>query len=119
MRSTNKEVISKIHQYILETVYTSEEEQFKTFEDAAKYLLKEFERVSGHQFNLRKFPNNQDRFLDYLQGVPFYFPVYDYQVEEILNSFGINPENKKYPSSKMWQTFAALIFREINKTIKK
>lgn len=41
--------------------------------------------------------------------------VYDYQKEEFLNSLGINPEGKKYPTEKVRHLYAHLIANEISK----
>lgn len=115
LRTNSKEVKERVRKYILETVHDDKEQEYKTFEEAAKKLKKEFNRVANFPNNIKRIPNNVDRFKDYLQGVPFWFPVYNSDVEDILNGFGINPEGKEYPSDKMWNLFALLIYREIEK----
>lgn len=114
MRTNSKEVKNKVRQYIIDTVYDNNENNFKSFSEAATFLKNDFIRVADYKFNLKRLPNNQERFLDYLQGAPFYFPVYNDEVETFLNSLGINPQNKKYSSDKMWNLFSLLIFRELN-----
>ena len=114
-RTNSKLVKEAVKTYIFETVYDDNENTYKSFPEAAKRLHDEFKRVANHPYNLKRLPNNTDRFLDYLQGLPFWFPQYDDDIKEFLNSLGINPENKIFESSKMWNLYALLIYREIAK----
>ena len=114
-RTNSKIVKEAVKQYIFETVYDDNENTFKTFEEAAKHLKNDFNRVANHPYNMKRFPNVVNRFLDYLQGLPFWFPGYNSEIEEFLNSLGINPENKEFSSDKMWNLYALLIYREIEK----
>ena len=114
-KTNSKEVKEAVKQYILQTVYDDNENEFKTFELAAKHLKNDFIRVANHPYNIKKFPNVVNRFLDYLQGLPFWFPQYNDDVKDFLNSLGINRENKEYSSDKMWNLYALLIYREIEK----
>lgn len=113
--STNsKEVKNAIRQHILECVYDYEtEETFKTIEESKKYLYQQFNSIAGHPYNLKKFPNEQERFADYMGGIPFWFEFETYKIEEFLNGLGINPEGKEYDSNKVWQLYTYLIFREL------
>lgn len=115
--STNsKEVKTAIKQHILECVYDYETEtNFKTFEEAKTYLYEEFDRVAGFAYNLNRYPNEQERFADYMGGIPFWFEFETYKIEEFLNGLGINPENKQFDSSKVWSLYTYLIFRELKK----
>lgn len=114
--STNsKEVKEAIKNHILECVYDYEENTFPTLSQAKKHLLQEFERVAGHEYNLRKFPNHQARFADYLSGIPFWFEFETYKIEEFLNGLGINPEGKEFDANKTFQLYSYLIFRELSK----
>lgn len=114
--STNsKEVKEAIKRHILECVYNYEEKTFNTLQEAKKHLNSEFERVAGHAYNLKKFPNNQDRFADYLSGIPFWFEFETYKIEEFLNGLGINPEGKEFDANKTFQLYSYLIFRELSK----
>lgn len=114
--STNsKEVKEAIKQHILECVYNEGEENFETVEKAKMYLYADFERVAGHAYNLKRFPNEQERFADYMGGIPFWFEFETYKIEEFLKGLGINPEGKKYDSNKVWQLYTYLIFKELKK----
>lgn len=115
MRTSMKPVKLAIQAHILESVYDYEENQFATIKDAATHLNSEFIRVAGHEFNLKRYPNHVDRFVDYLQGAPFNFEFENYKLEEFLNGLGINPKNKVYSSSEMWNLYGLLIYREMIK----
>jgi hypothetical protein len=114
MKSNSKEVTVKIRAHILECVYNETENPFKTFEEAKNHLKSEFERVSNHAYNLQKFPNEAKRFCDYLQGLPFWFLFYSEEVNDFLNSLGINPNNKKYNSEVSFGLYSNLIFNQLN-----
>lgn len=113
-----KNVVKKqIEQHILDCVYDYSENQFNTLQDACKHLYSEFERVANHEYNLRRIPNNQLRFQDYLQGIPFNFHFSNYDIETYLNSLGINPNNKTYDTDKMWHTYSYFIYSVMLKNI--
>jgi hypothetical protein len=115
LKTNSKQVKDAVKQYILQTVYDDSENIFLDFKDAAKWLNDDFKRVANHKYNLQRFPNDVNRFSDYLQGGPFWFPVYTFEIVNFLNSLGINPENKDFDSDKSTYLFALLIYREINK----
>ena len=113
LTSNSKEVREKIRQHILDSVYDENEEEFDTFGQASKELAEEFKRVADYSNNLQKIPNNQNRFRDYLLGIPYYFEFENYKLEEFLNGLGINPENKEYDYDQMHKLYSSLIWREI------
>lgn len=114
MRSNSKAVRDKVKKHILESVYDENENEFKSFDKASEYLTEEFKRVADYPNNKHRFPNDQERFTDYLRGIPFHFEYWDDSIEEFLNGLGINPKNKKFSSDRMWHTYGALIWREIS-----
>lgn len=115
--STRSTIVKEaIKKHILECVYDyNTEENFKTFEEAKTYLYNEFNRVSGYAYNLKMFPNEQDRFNDYMGGLPFHFEFENSEIEKFLNSLGINPENKQYDYTKQYKLYTYLIFKELKK----
>ena len=113
--STNsKEVREAIKKHILENVLDENENEFKNIDEASQYVADEFKRVADYPYNLQKYPNNQKRFTDYLQGIPFGFYFYNDDIENFLNGLGINPSGKKYSSDKMWDLYGALIWKEVS-----
>ena len=112
MRTNSKEVRNAIKNHILECVYDFYGNNFATLKEACNHLYNEFDRVANYENNKKIFPNEQKRFEDYLQGVPFYFHYTNEDIETFLNSLGINKEGKKYEPSKMWNLYAYLIYSE-------
>tara|TARA_R110002020_G_scaffold44348_6_gene128012 strand:- start:1574 stop:3112 length:1539 start_codon:yes stop_codon:yes gene_type:complete len=114
VRTNSKAVRDKVKKHIMDSVYDYNEEEFKDFDGASEHVVSEFKRVADYPNNLRKFPNHQERFQDYLQGIPFNFEFENYKIEEFLNGLGINPDGKEYSSDQMWRLYSYLIWREVN-----
>lgn len=112
MRTNSKEVRNAIKNHILECVYDYSENKFATLKEACNHLYNEFDRVSNDAYNKKRFPNEQKRFEDYLQGIPFNFHYTNEDLENFLNSLGINKDGKKYEPSQMWNLYAYLIYSE-------
>ena len=112
MRTNSKEVRNAIKNHILECVYDYSENNFATLKEACNHLYNEFDRVANHEYNKKRIPNEQKRFEDYLQGIPFHFHYTNEDLENFLNSLGINKDDKKYEPCKMWNLYAYLIYSE-------
>ena len=112
MKTNSKEVRNAIKNHILECVYDYSENNFATLKEACTHLYSEFNRFANFANNKKRFPNEQKRFEDYLQGVPFHFHYTNEDLENFFNSLGINKEGKKYEPSKMWNLYAYLIYSE-------
>jgi 5-formaminoimidazole-4-carboxamide-1-beta-D-ribofuranosyl 5'-monophosphate synthetase len=115
MKTNSKEVKELIKKHILESVSNNEGKYFTSLNELKEHVKNEFNRVANYPANLRQFPNNQDRFSDYLNGLPFNFLFYYSDINDFLNSLGINPENKEHSDEKSVKLYHYLIFREINK----
>jgi len=113
MKTNSKEVRKQIREHIMDNVTDGEGNNYQTFEEAKKRLLSEFHRVANYPNNLQRFPNNQDRFSDYLQGIPFNFEYSYWEIAKYLNSLGINPTGKEYDSGKSVKLYHYLIWREL------
>ena len=113
MKTNSKQVREKIRLHILDCVTDDDGHTYATFEEAAARLLSEFERVSGYDHNVRRLSNAQDRFQDYLMGIPFDFEFMDHKITDFLESLEINPTGKKYDAEKSARLYAYLIFEEI------
>ena len=117
MRSNSKQVRQAIDSHILENVTDYNGNVFATLKEAANHLNNEFIRVANHPYNLAKFPNNQDCFSDYLFGLPFGFYFSNYDIENYINSLGLNPGGKKYPIEKTIKLYHYLIFSQTLKNL--
>ena len=115
MKTNSKAVRESMIAHILECVFDYNEQSFATIEEAREYIKSEFERVAGHPYNIKRFPNKQDRFIDYLNGLPFGFLMYYDDIAAFLNGLGINPEGKEYSGEKSTRLYHYLIFREVFK----
>ena len=117
MRTNSKQVREAIKLHILESVTDANGNYFETLNDACVRLYSEFLRVANHPYNLKRIPNDQERFSDYLNGLPFNFLFSYYEIQEYLNSLGINPENKEYSGQQSTHLYHYLIYAETLKAI--
>ena len=88
-------------------------DRLSTFEEARDHLASEFVRVADYPHNLQMFPNDQERFHDYLMGIPFGFEFENWKIAEFLNGLGINPEGKEFDSEKSNRLYTYLIFKTL------
>ena len=95
MRSNSKQVRQAINSHILENVTDYNGNTFATIQEAASHLNDEFNRVSNYPYNLAKFPNNQERFSDYLFGLPFSFHFSNYDLVIMQGLINTHKENIK------------------------
>jgi len=114
MKTNNKQVRQQVRQHILECVYDENEQTYQTFEEAKARLTDEFNRVANHEYNLKRLPNNQDRFSDYLCGIPFHFEYTHQGIKDFLNGLGINPEGKEFDSDKSMRLYHYMIYKEVS-----
>ena len=113
MKTNSKAVRDQIRAHILENVTDDNGDTFPTQADAAEHLRSEFERAAGYPANLKRFPNHQERFHDYLMGIPFGFEFENWKITEFLNGLGINPTGKEYDAEKSARLYTCLIYKEI------
>lgn len=113
MRTNSKQVRQIIRQHITDCVLDLNENTFQSFDELKQYVRSEFERVSNNPYNVRKFPNQLNRFSDYLNGSPFNFFFYYADITDYLNSLGINPTGKEYSNEQSENLYHKLIYREI------
>ena len=115
MRSNTKIVADKIKQHIIDSVYDKDENTYTSIELAATHLYNEFCRVSSYSLNLQRYPNTQNRFKDYMQGIPFLFLISYCDITDFLNSLDINPTNRQYSTTQTEDLYYNLIYREVIK----
>ena len=112
MRTNSKQVRSAMRKHITECVYINDEPA-SSFEDAKKGVKTLFEGVANDPYNIKRLPNNQERFSDFLNGLPFHFHYYNEDINDFLNGLGINPQNKTFSNEKSLRLYHYLIFREV------
>lgn len=113
VRTNSKAVRAAMQAHILARVTDGNGDPFPTFDQAREHLKAEFARVADHPYNIRRLPNHQDRFQDYLMGVPFGFEFTYHGIAKFLNGLGINPDGKEFNPDKSSRLYAYLIHREI------
>jgi hypothetical protein len=85
-RKKQKEAIEA---YLLECVIDSERllQEYDitatTDRERVNYVMADFETVANHPHNIKRFPNDQQRFADYLQGAPGVINI-DFWNDEII-----------------------------------
>lgn len=113
MKTNSKAVRARIQTHILESVYDGEGNPFPDLAQAIAHLRAEFDRVANYPINRLRFPNNQDRFHDYLMGLPFHFEFENQAIADFLNGLEINPSGKSYTPEASAKLYTYLIFKEI------
>ena len=113
MRTNSKEVRAQIKQHILDCVTDYDDDDFEMLEAAREYVKFEFNRVANYEYNLKRIPNDRERFSDYLMGLPFSFHYTNSDIQDYLNSLGINPENKEFDIEKSISLYHNMIYKEI------
>ncbi len=112
-KTNSNHVRTQIRAHILDRVNDNEGEPFPNIAEAAAHVRAEFERVAGYAHNLRRFPNAQERFHDYLMGLPFSFEFYTQAIIDFLNGLGINPEGREFAPDKSARLYSYLIYKEV------
>lgn len=117
-RSNKKEVIELIRQHIKECVHDDNYEEFPTFKKAASRLAAEFSRVANYPNNKHRIPNEQERFKDYMQGLPFSFEFMYYKQREVLNEWLQTEDDSRFSDQEVSDRYYYLIYRTIKNFIK-
>lgn len=113
VRTNSKVVREAVRQHILDSV-DDDGEEFDNLDEATTYMSDRFKSEFDYENNKRRIPNDQERFSDYLNGLPFNFKFYNDDIEDFLNSLGINPEGKKYSNEQMNKLYHYLIWKEVS-----
>ena len=115
MKSTRKEVTSKVHEHILECVNDYDDFGYKTPKEAAEHLYDEFKTAFDE---IKSTPNEASRFKKYIDGGAFNFLFYTEDKREWIISLGI-AQKRKYSDRDVEKYYAWLIYRETLKLIRK
>lgn len=106
MKTSTQELNEYMKKHIMDCVYDYDENPFDSFEEAKQHLKSEFDRVANYPLNITRIPNEQDRFSDYLMGLPFHFEFEDEAITNFLNGLDIDPVNPM-------EYYHNLIFKQI------
>lgn len=109
------ELQKAIRKHVLECVQDYDENDFKTFDDAAKHMQKEFNRVANYPYNLQRFPDEAERFSDYLNGLPFGFYFYYHDIQDFLRSIGFGDASIQDNGTAATKAYHLLIYSEMKR----
>lgn len=115
MKTNTKQVRNAIKLHILECVTNIDGNNFNDLKSACNHLNNEFIANSNHAYNLQKFPNNQNRFSDFLQGLPFNFLYMNFDITNYLNELTEN--QKEFDFDKTLKLYHYLIYSETQKNL--
>lgn len=118
LNSNRKEVRNKVKQHILDCVYDDNGNEYERFKKAAGHLAADFKRVANYDNNVRRIPNQQERFKDYMQGVPFYFEHMYYEQRKLVAEWLQSTDPDKYTDQEVADRYYYMIYKEIKNFIK-
>ena len=118
MKSNSKLVRDLVKQHILECVRDDDYYRFDTYQQAVERLCSEFDRVANYGANLQRFPNNQDRFIDYMRGLPFNFEYTTNDICKFIDTLDLNVPKKAPTDEATENLYYYLIYSEMMKEVK-
>lgn len=115
-RTNSLHVRELVRSHIVETVSDYCGNEFDTIEKASQEIMDAFNSWDC-EYERKRIPNHQERFSDWLWGLPFNFEYTHCGIADFLNGLGINPEGKAYDSEKSSKLYHYLIWSEIQKAV--
>jgi hypothetical protein len=116
--SNSKFVLDSVRNHVTQSV--SIDGTVPSFSAAAVYVWHEFIRVTNNDYYKHHFPNLQDRFSNYLDGLPHSFLIYYNEMETYLDTLGLNNNSKtKFSEDKIHKMYHFLIYKVIYREISK
>ena len=82
VKTNSKAFNTLAYQYILDAI-NSEDIELNSDTEKLQYLANEFKSAANYEFNLKRYPNTQDRFADWIAGLPSSFSI-DFTNYDIL-----------------------------------
>jgi len=115
LRTTSKEVKTKIQNYILDCINTDGfDVDVKTEEEKINFLIDEYRRDYVFKDNLLRYKTYQNLFIEWIMGLPSCFNVHytNFEILELVKEWNgyVPPDNKVYDTI---ENFRRLIFREL------
>lgn len=123
MRSNSKQVRAAARAYLIDCIMSVNAADLEIKTDDLKtrlqYIVSDFRRVTNNPYDLHRLPNDQDRFIDWLQGLPNCIPIdfENFMIIEVLTSWGL-PDDKDYPMDKIARLYYYIIYSELTKLLK-
>jgi hypothetical protein len=115
-RTNSKLVLDKMRDHVTQSV--SINGTITTFHDASGYVWGEFVRVTDNPYYIHHFPKLEDRFSEYLNGLPHEFLFYYNDIELYLDTLDLNNNSKsKFSDDKIIKMYHHLIFMVVYRSI--
>ena len=115
-RTNSLHVREQIRAHILDCVHDHQEEPFDSIQGACQHVMACFDSWDC-EYERKRTPNHQERFSDWLWGLPFNFEYTHCGIADFLNGLGINPEGREYGSEKASKLYHHLIWSEVQKAV--
>ena len=102
LRTNRKEYIEREEKYLLDAIqdwyFEEQVENFENLSDKERLniVMCELRKHSDHEYNIRRFPNNQERLKDHLLGMPSYLDIptrYHIILEDVANLHQVKVQN--------------------------
>ena len=116
MRSTRKEVTSKVHEHILECINDYDDYGYETPKEAAERLYSEFKFAYGNRIEVDRAPNEASYFRRFINDGNFNFLFWTDDKRDWIVSLGI-AQKRKHSDKDVEKYYAWLIYRETIKLI--
>lgn len=120
MKSNSKQVRDKARAYLIDCIMDADPKNWGKDTDDLKtrleIIIDEFRHAANYPHNLQRFPNDQDRFIDWQGGLPSSLPIdfEDYKILECMTDWGL-PDDKGYSSGDTYRLFHCIIYSELTK----
>ena len=113
MKTTHNHIRIPIRQHIFDSIEIDDNEN-ATEKEKIEYAAERYESEYNYPNNQKRIPNNQARFIEYLQGLPFNFEFYYYAQRQFLESIGLDERSKQYTDQEVADLYYNLIYREFS-----
>lgn len=109
-RTNTSEYKREIFAYLLECIY-SDDVELNTPEEKVKYLFDRFESEYGHAYNLKRYPNKQERLSNWLQGGAINIAMMNYEIIELCEKLHGHKLNEKQVETCLANYFSHIAFK--------
>lgn len=118
IRTNSKEFNDKVYPYILNAISSSGDDiEFNSDKEKLRYLKDIFITRANYEYNVKRYPNNQERLADWIAGLPSEFNIdfENYRILEIAESWGSlpNPDDEKQQEKIISNWFNLIAFKTI------
>ena len=123
MKSNAKQVMDKAKAFLIECIMSPNFEEMGAKSDSLRDRLLnivDWFRYWESPYEIKHNPNNQDRFIYWMQGLPSVLPVdfYGYDIDQRLTEWGL-PNDKGYDRDQSHRLYHHILYSELTKLFTK